>query len=119
MNWTVLSDNRTQNPSLATEHGLSILLETDLVIYPHIEIELYFEVLETRVAHFRILVGIVKVDALFSKMHPIFNHLLIVASAPKNNALGVRNALFLTPLCFYVFNLSFLDNWWYIIWNIY
>ena len=29
MNWTVLSDNRTQNPSLATEHGLSILLETE------------------------------------------------------------------------------------------
>lgn len=29
MKWTVLSDNRTQNPSLLTEHGLSILLETD------------------------------------------------------------------------------------------
>ena len=29
MRWTVLSDNRTQNPSLQTEHGLSILLETD------------------------------------------------------------------------------------------
>ena len=29
MKWTVLSDNRTQNPSLQTEHGLSILLETD------------------------------------------------------------------------------------------
>ena len=29
MKWTVLSDNRTQNPSLETEHGLSILLETD------------------------------------------------------------------------------------------
>ena len=27
--WTVLSDNRTQNPSLQTEHGLSILLETE------------------------------------------------------------------------------------------
>ena len=29
MKWTVLSDNRTMNPSLLTEHGLSILLETD------------------------------------------------------------------------------------------
>ena len=29
MKWTVLADNRTQNPSLQTEHGLSILLETD------------------------------------------------------------------------------------------
>ena len=29
MKWTVLSDNRTNNPALATEHGLSILLETD------------------------------------------------------------------------------------------
>ena len=29
MKWTVISDNRTQNPSLQTEHGLSILLETD------------------------------------------------------------------------------------------
>jgi 7,8-dihydropterin-6-yl-methyl-4-(beta-D-ribofuranosyl)aminobenzene 5'-phosphate synthase len=29
MKWIVLSDNRTQNPSLETEHGLSILLETD------------------------------------------------------------------------------------------
>ena len=29
MKWTVLADNRTQNPSLETEHGLSILLETD------------------------------------------------------------------------------------------
>ena len=29
MKWTVLTDNRTQNPSLLTEHGLSILLETD------------------------------------------------------------------------------------------
>ena len=29
MKWTVLSDNRTQNPSLQTEHGLSILLETE------------------------------------------------------------------------------------------
>lgn len=29
MKWAVLSDNRTQNPSLQTEHGLSILLETD------------------------------------------------------------------------------------------
>ena len=27
--WTVLSDNRTQDPSLQTEHGLSILLETE------------------------------------------------------------------------------------------
>ena len=29
MKWTVLSDNRAQNPLLQTEHGLSILLETD------------------------------------------------------------------------------------------
>lgn len=29
MKWTVLSDNRTRDPSIATEHGLSILLETD------------------------------------------------------------------------------------------
>ena len=29
MKWTVLSDNRTQNPLLQTEHGLSILLETE------------------------------------------------------------------------------------------
>ena len=29
MQWTVLADNRTQNPSLQTEHGLSILFETD------------------------------------------------------------------------------------------
>ena len=29
MKWTVISDNRTQNPSLQTEHGLSILLETE------------------------------------------------------------------------------------------
>ena len=29
MKWTVLSDNRSQNPSLQTEHGLSILLETE------------------------------------------------------------------------------------------
>lgn len=28
MTWTVLSDNRTDNPALETEHGLSILLET-------------------------------------------------------------------------------------------
>ena len=33
-------------------------LEAKLVVYPHIEIELYLKVLETRVAHFRILVGI-------------------------------------------------------------
>ena len=54
-----------------------------LVIYPHIEIELYFEVLETRVAHFRILVGIVKVDTLFCETAPVFGQLLIVASAHK------------------------------------
>ena len=29
MKWTVLVDNRTNDPSLATEHGLSILLETE------------------------------------------------------------------------------------------
>ena len=29
MKWTVLTDNRTQNPLLQTEHGLSILLETE------------------------------------------------------------------------------------------
>ena len=29
MKWTVLSDNRTNNALLETEHGLSILLETD------------------------------------------------------------------------------------------
>ncbi len=29
MKWTVLVDNRTDNPSLQTEHGLSILLETE------------------------------------------------------------------------------------------
>ena len=29
MKWTVLSDNRTCNDLLQTEHGLSILLETD------------------------------------------------------------------------------------------
>ena len=29
MRWTVLSDNRTQNPLLQTEHGLSILLVTE------------------------------------------------------------------------------------------
>ena len=29
MKWTVLSDNRTKNDLLATEHGLSILLETE------------------------------------------------------------------------------------------
>ena len=29
MKWTVLSDNRTNNDLLKTEHGLSILLETD------------------------------------------------------------------------------------------
>ena len=29
MKWTVLTDNRTNDPTLATEHGLSILLETD------------------------------------------------------------------------------------------
>ena len=29
MKWTVLSDNRTNNDQLETEHGLSILLETD------------------------------------------------------------------------------------------
>ena len=29
MKWTVLSDNRTRNDQLQTEHGLSILLETD------------------------------------------------------------------------------------------
>ena len=28
MRWTVLVDNRTNNPVLQTEHGLSILLET-------------------------------------------------------------------------------------------
>jgi len=28
MKWTILADNRTKNPSLKTEHGLSILLET-------------------------------------------------------------------------------------------
>lgn len=28
MRWTVLVDNRTDDPTLATEHGLSILLET-------------------------------------------------------------------------------------------
>ena len=29
MKWTVLSDNRTNDSQLATEHGLSILLETE------------------------------------------------------------------------------------------
>ena len=29
MKWTVLSDNRTNDSQLETEHGLSILLETD------------------------------------------------------------------------------------------
>ena len=29
MKWTVLSDNRTNNEQLETEHGLSILLETE------------------------------------------------------------------------------------------
>ena len=29
MRWTVLSDNRTSNPAFETEHGLSILLETE------------------------------------------------------------------------------------------
>ena len=29
MKWTVLSDNRTCNDLLQTEHGLSILLETE------------------------------------------------------------------------------------------
>ena len=29
MKWTVLSDNRACNDLLQTEHGLSILLETD------------------------------------------------------------------------------------------
>ena len=29
MKWTVLVDNRTNNPVLETEHGLSILLETE------------------------------------------------------------------------------------------
>ena len=29
MKWTVLVDNRTNNPALETEHGLSILLETE------------------------------------------------------------------------------------------
>jgi len=29
MKWTVLVDNRTEDPSLETEHGLSVLLETD------------------------------------------------------------------------------------------
>jgi 7,8-dihydropterin-6-yl-methyl-4-(beta-D-ribofuranosyl)aminobenzene 5'-phosphate synthase len=29
MKWTVLTDNRTETPSLVTEHGLSILLETE------------------------------------------------------------------------------------------
>ena len=29
MKWTVLSDNRTNNDLLQTEHGLSILLETE------------------------------------------------------------------------------------------
>jgi len=29
MQWTVLSDNRSSNPALETEHGLSILLTTD------------------------------------------------------------------------------------------
>ena len=29
MKWTVLVDNRTNNPTIETEHGLSILLETE------------------------------------------------------------------------------------------
>lgn len=29
MKWTVLTDNRTNNPALETEHGLSVLLETE------------------------------------------------------------------------------------------
>lgn len=29
MKWTILSDNRSNNPALATEHGLSILLQTE------------------------------------------------------------------------------------------
>ena len=29
MRWTVLSDNRTSDPAFETEHGLSILLETE------------------------------------------------------------------------------------------
>ena len=29
MQWTVLSDNRSSNPALETEHSLSILLTTD------------------------------------------------------------------------------------------
>ena len=29
MRWTVLADNRTNDPAMETEHGLSILLETE------------------------------------------------------------------------------------------
>ncbi len=29
MTWTVISDNRSNNPELETEHGLSILLQTE------------------------------------------------------------------------------------------
>jgi len=29
MKWTVLVDNRTNDPTLETEHGLSIFLETE------------------------------------------------------------------------------------------
>ena len=29
MRWTVLVDNRTNDPALQTEHGLSIFLETE------------------------------------------------------------------------------------------
>ena len=29
MTWTVISDNRSSNPALETEHGLSILLQTE------------------------------------------------------------------------------------------
>ena len=29
MKWTILSDNRTNDCQLQTEHGLSVLLETD------------------------------------------------------------------------------------------
>ena len=29
MKWTVLADNRAKDPSFKTEHGLSILLETE------------------------------------------------------------------------------------------
>ena len=53
MKWSVLVDNRTSNPALGTEHGLSILLETERLrwenIFRHSAADINTPVLQLRI----------------------------------------------------------------------